>query len=235
MPLQRLRFGFGVFFVLFGLFGANLLAFQNGAHKFNSKRIVFPGSAVSEAQSPVQNASNFAASDFELRSALPIPAPAPQATVTTGSVSEPDLIRAIQRELQVLGYEAGGVDGVAGVTTRAAIMAFEWDEGLPLTAEPAQQTLQALLLGSGRGGTAGASISVPPGPEAVQVIKSVQQGLVALGVSDVKVTGTLTLATQRSIRLFEVREGLPETGRISGALAVRIARLTGEKRLADRR
>ncbi len=33
------------------------------------------------------------------------------------------LTRAIQRELKAKGYEAGAVDGVAGLVTRAAIMA----------------------------------------------------------------------------------------------------------------
>jgi peptidoglycan hydrolase-like protein with peptidoglycan-binding domain len=235
MPLRRLRFGFGVFFALVGLFGANLLAFQNGASKFASKRIVFPGSEASEGQAAPPAGVTVAAPALDLRPALPAATPLAQAGVTTGSVSEPDLVRAIQRELQVLGYAAGGVDGVAGLTTRAAIMAFEWDEGLPLTAEPGQKTLQTLLLGSGRGGAAGASAAVPPAPDAAQVIRSVQQGLAALGVGNLRVTGTLTAETQRSIRLFEVREGLPETGRVSGSLAARIVRLTGEKRLADRR
>ncbi len=236
MPLHRLRKGFAIFFVLCGLFGANMLALQ-GSGSSMPKRIIFPGSAVSETQpAQVSFAEPVVARSSTLTAADAAAAPSGFSTVTTGSVAEPDLVRAVQRELHVLGYDAGTPDGVTGLTTRAAIMAFEWDHGQPLTAEPSQQILQALLMGnSTSGGTAGAARDVAPSPEAAQVIRAVQQGLTKLGVGDVKVTGTLTPETQQAIRLFEVRESLAETGRISGSLAARILRLTGEKRLAAKR
>jgi peptidoglycan hydrolase-like protein with peptidoglycan-binding domain len=221
-----MRRGFAVFFVLCGLFGANMFALQSGNPM--PKRIIFPGSAVSEPPPPN---STLTAKDAAAT------APTAFSTVTTGSVTEPDLIRAVQRELHVLGYDAGTPDGVTGLTTRAAIMAFEWDHGQPLTGEPTQQTLQALLMGNGAtpGASAGAAKDVPPGPQAALVIRAVQQGLTKLGVSGLTITGTLTPETQRAIRLFEAREGLTETGRISGSLAARIIRLTGDKRLAAKR
>ena len=240
MPLQRLKAGFGVFFLLCGLFGVNLFVFQGSVVAAAAKRIVFPSSAAKEGAQPISYGADERAPPSVALSAPETTTPATaafgaQADVTTGSVSEPDLTRAVQRELQVLGYDSGSIDGVAGLTTRAAIMAFEWDQGSPLTGEPSQHTLQALLMGNGRGGQAGASSGVAPSLQASQVIRSVQEGLKTLGYAEVKSTGLLTSETQRAIRLFEVREGLTETGRISGGLASRLVRLTSEKRLAERK
>jgi hypothetical protein len=45
--------------------------------------------------------------------------------------SQPDaMVQALQRRLNELGYDAGQADGIAGFKTRAAISAFQRDEGL---------------------------------------------------------------------------------------------------------
>ena len=62
-----------------------------------------------------------------------------------GETSE--TIRAIQRELQARGYEAGAADGVSGLVTRAAIMAYEHDNGLPLSGAADEALLKVVLLG----------------------------------------------------------------------------------------
>src|SRR5690606_14603674 len=92
-----------------------------------------------------------------------------------------DLVRAVQRELKAKGYETGAVDGVTGLVTRGAIMAYESDSGLPLTAEPRQALLQHLVLGSADIGGAAAGDAVPPGPEAEHVIRAVQRAFRQLG------------------------------------------------------
>ena len=232
MPQKRVRAGFGIFVALCAMFSVNLFAFQSAGTAAAAKRIIFPGTkANQETPLAFEGGGSSPAVNVAANALLPLAISNSVAPVTTGSVSEPDLIRAIQRELQGQGYEAGGVDGVAGLTTRAAVMAFEWDQGLPLTGEPSQPTLQALLLG-GRGSAAGI---VSTALQATQVIRSVQQGLTALGYGEFKAPGTVTPETQRAIRLFEVHEGMTETGRISGTLASRVARLSSEKRLAGRR
>ena len=54
------------------------------------------------------------------------------------AASPTEVTRAVQRELQIRGYETGARDGVAGLMTRGAILAFEYDHGLPAqcAAEP---------------------------------------------------------------------------------------------------
>jgi peptidoglycan hydrolase-like protein with peptidoglycan-binding domain len=145
-----------------------------------------------------------------------------------------DVTRAVQRELQIRGYETGVADGVPGLMTRAAIMGFEYDHGLALTGQPSQELLKRILLGGGdraskRLGSSGQSA------QAQSVIQSVQTSLAKLGYKPGPINGRLTPETARAIREFEVDQALPESGRVSGPLVVRLARLDGEGRIASGR
>jgi peptidoglycan hydrolase-like protein with peptidoglycan-binding domain len=172
--------------------------------------------------------------DKARRLALPVAAAeleraAVGAAAAVPSAGDPvETIRAIQRELQARGYDTGGQDGVPGLMTRAAIMAYEHDHGLPLGAEPDEDTLRRILLG--------ASSAAPPAqgdkrPAAEAVIRTVQQTLSGLGYNTGKVDGRLGEDTQRAIREFETDHQLPETGRVSGKLIARLAKAAGGSRL----
>lgn len=54
-------------------------------------------------------------------------------------------IEGIQRRLVELGYETGGVDGLLGAKTRAALRAFQADRGLPENGLPDGPTQDALF------------------------------------------------------------------------------------------
>jgi peptidoglycan hydrolase-like protein with peptidoglycan-binding domain len=139
----------------------------------------------------------------------------------------------VQRELKVRGYETGAVDGAASPVTRAAIMGFEFDHGLPLTGRPNQELLKYILLGGAR--PKAARPSAAPTAEAEGVIRSVQTSLSRLGYKPGRIDGRLTPGTARAIREFEVDQSLPESGRISGPLVARLERLAGDGRIASRR
>lgn len=134
-----------------------------------------------------------------------------------------DVVRAVQRELIDRGYEAGPVDGVAHAVTRAAVMAYEHDHGLPLTGQPSEDLLKKILFG------------VPPDavdrraheplPQAQEMIRSVQELLASLGYS-IKVDGRMGEETARTIRDFESKHGLTPTGRVSGALLLKLREAT---------
>lgn len=145
-----------------------------------------------------------------------------------------DLVRAVQRELKAKGYETGAVDGVAGLVTRGAIMAYESDSGLPLTAEPREPLLQHLVLGSADIRGAGAADTIPPGPEAEVVIRAVQRAFRQLGYVTTLPDGRLNDATRRAIRKFETDRKLKQTGRISGELLAKLASLAGDALQASR-
>ncbi|MDQ8697266.1 peptidoglycan-binding domain-containing protein [Hyphomicrobium sp. LHD-15] len=139
-----------------------------------------------------------------------------------------DLTKAIQRELKAKGYEAGAVDGVTGLVTRGAIMAYESDAGLPLTAEPRQALLQHIILGSAQIQPAAEGARTPPGAEAEAVIRAVQRAFRQLGYISTLPDGRLNDATRRAIRKFERDRKLSETGRISGELLAKLATLAGD-------
>lgn len=130
-----------------------------------------------------------------------------------------DVVRAVQRELAHRGYQPGPADGLVHAVTRAAVMAYEHDHGLRLTGEPSEHLLKAILFGvpAGAGKDAG-----DPLPQAQSVIRSVQQSLAGLGYPVKKVDGRLGEETSRAIRAFESQNSLPPTGRISGALLLKL-------------
>ena len=114
----------------------------------------------------------------------------------------------MQRELQIRGYETGARDGVAGVMTRAAIMAYEHDHGLALTARPSQQLLKAIVLGeAGKGKGVKAETA-----EAQDVIRSVQRSLAKLRYKPGPANGRMTPETARAIRAFEGDQALRRDG-----------------------
>lgn len=137
-------------------------------------------------------------------------------------------VRGVQVELARRGYEPGSADGIAGLVTRAAVMAYEHDQGLPLTAEPSPEVLAHLRHGTSAPGVA---IGLDPGapkPEsyAEHVIRAVQKSLGQLGYLAAKPDGLVSDQTIRAIREFEMDSGLVPTGRISAPLIARLAKQT---------
>jgi peptidoglycan hydrolase-like protein with peptidoglycan-binding domain len=137
---------------------------------------------------------------------------------------------AVRRELVALGYRPGANDGPMDTMTRAAIMAFEYDNGLPLTARADDVQLQRLLLGANET-TPIRDAGRPVTPEARQVMVSVQQSLQQLDYQPGPINGTFSAATERAIRRFEIDNRLRGTGRISGALIAGLAARTGTSKV----
>lgn len=148
------------------------------------------------------------------------------ATSALPPVNSAELTRGIQRELNQRGYDAGPPDGVAGQVTRAAILAYEFDYGLELSAEPSQELLSRIILGT----------SAPPqavpnvrdrsvGPAAQELIRSVQKQLQGLGYSVGAIDGRPGEQLSRAIRAFEIDQKLKDSGRISGPLLSRLVRM----------
>lgn len=83
---------------------------------------------------------------------VPVPKPKPEQPsvkldpVPTPPAVEPDLITKVQALLREKGYpEVGEPDGKFGTRTRNAILAFEADNGLPLTGKVSDELLVALV------------------------------------------------------------------------------------------
>jgi peptidoglycan hydrolase-like protein with peptidoglycan-binding domain len=152
-----------------------------------------------------------------------------------------DVIRAVQRELGRRGYKPGIPSGVANVATRGAIMAYQRDHGLPLTGEPSDALLQAIVFGSSatvrgpgnsvsteRGGTVGdvvrtaESASTFTASNGVDVIRAVQRELGQRGYKPGIPNGMANAATRGAIMAYQRDHGLPLTGEPSEALLTAI-------------
>jgi peptidoglycan hydrolase-like protein with peptidoglycan-binding domain len=138
--------------------------------------------------------------------------------------ADPETIRAIQRELKLRGFGPVAGDGVIGLTTRAAIMAFEHDHGIALSGEASERLLKRILLGAADpAGADGPGAGRVRSGHAEQVIRSVQQWLAALGYQPGRIDGRPGEETVKAIRDFEMDKGLVPRGRVSAELVVRLS------------
>ena len=140
-------------------------------------------------------------------------------------------VSGVQAELARRGYQPGSIDGAAGLVTRAAVLAYENDNGLPLSADPSPELLAHL-----RHGTAAPGLAIgldgearPPSSHAEVVTRSVQQSLRQLGYLASGADGQISEGTIRAIREFEMDSGMIPTGRISAPLVNQLAKRLNRK------
>lgn len=148
-----------------------------------------------------------------------------QKTAVAGPPMDPaEIVRGIQKGLTARGYEPGQSDGVPGLVTRAAIMAYEYDSGLVMTGEPSREVMQHLLIGA-----SGEPVkrSGPPevrGTQAIAIVKWVARQLTGLGFAAGPGDGGMGNDLIKAISDYETAQKLPVTGRISAPLVARLAK-----------
>jgi peptidoglycan hydrolase-like protein with peptidoglycan-binding domain len=148
-------------------------------------------------------------------------APAPPLPARVEASADPESVRAIQRELAARGFGPLPSDGNLDLATRAAIIAYQQDQRLAMTATPSEDLLRRLVLGTPAGTAApGEQASAGQGvsTEAEAVFASVQRSLVRLGYRPGRADGQLGEETARAIHDFEVDRGMVPKGRISAEL-----------------
>ena len=226
----RLKLQFAAFFLLSGALAANLLLLQPLLREQSAQSSGAQGDTwLADAQiAGFGDTGSITRSDAEATKPSVLEAfGKPEAS----AVGATEVTRAVQRELKIRGYETGSADGSQSLMTRAAIMGFEYDHALPMTGKPSRRLLKAIILGDGARGarTVGSN---GQSNEAADVIRSVQASLAKAGYKPGRVTGKLSPETMRAIRAFEADQALPETGRMSGPLVSRLARVSGDGKLA---
>lgn len=143
-------------------------------------------------------------------------------------MAKPETVRAVQRQLASKGYEPGPADGVHGLFTRAAVMAFQHDNDLPVTGEVSEALLKQVIFDSSAGhDTDPGKTEIPE--ETVALIKAVQEILAKMGYEPGPVDGIMGPGTAAAIRKFEEQQKMPAKGRISGALLKTLISVTGAK------
>jgi peptidoglycan hydrolase-like protein with peptidoglycan-binding domain len=234
----RVKLQFAAFVLLSGGLAANLLLLQPLLREESAARATSPSDTwLADAQiAGFGDTGSIARTDAPSSTAKSNPSDVIEAFTkpdakTALPADATEVTRAVQRELQIRGYETGGADGASSLMTRAAIMGFEYDHALPMTGRPSQRLLKAIILGDN------ARSARPVGSngqssEAADVIRSVQASLVKAGYRPGRATGKLSPETMRAIRAFEADQALPETGRISGPLVSRLARVSGDGKIA---
>jgi peptidoglycan hydrolase-like protein with peptidoglycan-binding domain len=137
----------------------------------------------------------------------PAPQPAKPAEQPT------PLVRSIQKKLARLGYPAMPQDGLASPETRAAILAVEFEQGRPLSGEPADSVLSTLyfLEASGRARLA----SSDSFERDRKLVQEVQDLLAKLGYASGPIDGQLDGKTRDAIRRFETDRRLKAEGRLT--------------------
>ena len=160
------------------------------------------------------------------------PVSAPQTAAVTpdsandaGDINSAEITRGIQRELNSRGYEAGQPDGVAGLVTRAAIYAYEYDNGLVLAGKPSDPLLSQIVLGSSSLTPDNARSGKKITADGETLVRTVKQQLSVLGYKTGAAETALTPEFARAIREFEKDQKLTESGRISGPVVSRLIRL----------
>lgn len=146
----------------------------------------------------------------------------------SADVNVVEITRGIQRELDARGYDAGQPDGVAGLVTRAAIFAYEYDNGLVLSGKPSEPLLSQIVLGSSSLTQGNSRPGRTLTPDGESLVRTVKQQLNGLGYQTGAGGATLTPEFARAIREFEVDQKLAESGRISGPLVSRLIRAQAE-------
>jgi peptidoglycan hydrolase-like protein with peptidoglycan-binding domain len=243
MTPRQIRLGLAGLSVIIGSVSFNLLAMQpDEARNVRPQRAyrgldALPGTPSSSIKDRVGTAASTGAVTGKSRvvvteAAAATTADAPPAGGAAAG-AQAALTRSIQHALADRGYAAGDSDGAIDVVTRAAIMAFEEDYGLPLTAEPSKSVLDALRTLREPMKVA-ASQAVRPGPEAEGLIRTVQQTLEGLDYRPGVADGRLGEATASAIRNFEKTHGLAPTGRITAPLLTKLAERARADRIAAR-
>jgi hypothetical protein len=140
---------------------------------------------------------------------------------TAQEEGDTDTVRAVQTELNRLGYGPVVADGVMRPAARAAIMAFEHEHRLALTGQATQGLLKMLLFGAPASTGAAAPVEVRS-PQAQAMVRQVQQMLAERGYRPGAIDGRFSAETVAAIRTFEADQGLVPKGRISAVVMERL-------------
>jgi peptidoglycan hydrolase-like protein with peptidoglycan-binding domain len=170
----------------------------------------------------------------------PAATPAPTKVAAPSAPRPPgEIINDIQRELTRRGYYDGGVDGLYGPKTDAAIRDFEQAAGLKPSTEPSEALLQAIMrspakLAKGTTGTTPAARPTPVRNDGViersapsKRVIALQRALAQYGYGQIKPSGIVDADTQAAIEKFERERKLPITGQASDRVVRELAAMTG--------
>ena len=142
------------------------------------------------------------------------------------------VVRAVQRELALRGYDVGAVDGQLSDKTRTAIAAFQTREGLAVTGVPSDDLLRQILLGDTVAtpeatGSVPAEDSIAVNAAAHGTVLRVQKILADLGYAPGAIDGAWGEHTAQAVSAFQRDRNMAVTGTITPDLLSEFQRVTG--------
>ena len=128
--------------------------------------------------------------------------------------SEGDAVRALQKRLKTLGYLKESADGSYGEKTKAAVLAFQTNNGLKATGIAGTDTLDAIYsqdaLKAGQSAS-NASGTLRVGDEG-SAVTDLQKKLHELGYYDGKINGIYSSLVSEAVKAFQSNNGLKADG-----------------------
>jgi hypothetical protein len=163
---------------------------------------------------------------------LPLSAPQPMSAVQAAqpSPAQPPVETASQRLLTALQRELGRHGYAEQLRAQAnglklAVLAYEFDNGMPLTGEPAEALLKQILFDlnqAPRGAFADRA-------EANQrLVMEIQKALLGLGFFRGALSGRMDVWTSEAVKDFERHRGLTLTGRLTEATLLELVSYSGQ-------
>ncbi len=142
------------------------------------------------------------------------------------SAPRKEVVRAIQRELAHRDYRIDRRDGRVDLSTRLAILLYEYDIGLTLTGRPSEALLEQILFGRFHG--AGTDDPVTRFEADPDLVARVQNALSRLGFGNLEGTGQLGPDTRSALREFAHFRDLRPDGRLTPRLLLELSDVSDE-------
>jgi Putative peptidoglycan binding domain len=185
-----------------------------------------------EKATPVSNTLESVSAPATAPAPLPLSAPQPMSAVQAAqpSVAQPPVETASQRLLTALQRELGRHGYAEQLRVQAnglklAVLAYEFDNGMPLTGEPAEALLKQILFDlnqAPRGAFADRA-------EANQrLVMETQKALLGLGFFRGALSGRMDVWTSEAVKDFERHRGVTLTGRLTEATLLELVSYSGQ-------
>jgi len=137
--------------------------------------------------------------------------------------STPRLYVALQRELALRGYSTQLRVRPNGL--RLGVLAYEFDNGLPLTGDPTDVLLKRILFDGNQGPR---GVFADRAEVNTKLVTEAQRMLAGLGFFRGTFSGRIDVWTSNAIRDFERHRGIPLTGRLTDQTLLELISYSGQ-------
>ncbi|MFT4080471.1 peptidoglycan-binding domain-containing protein [Rhodomicrobium sp.] len=210
----RARLALFAMMAIFLATAGNALFLQDRARLFDPNGL--PSTSVSVTQFPHDKASPVA----------PALSGGDIKQVSLPTVKGPRMHVALYRELGQRGYSEQLQHGENGL--RLAVLAYQFDNAMPLTGEPTEALLKRVLFDTNHGPHGAFADRAELNPK---LVVETQKALLGLGFFRGTFSGRLDVWTSNAIKDFERHRGIPVTGRLTDETLLELIAFSGQPML----